>query len=683
MHRPISSPRLLPGTGSRSPRRARTLVGLAALLMLGALVAAPALAQRDARRFMPQPLPPPAASGPTTFLCDTPVDAPASVRMAYQEYYACATPILDGWLAEHADALDSLEVLYAQWLEGRRHDLRDQPAAAQWTRRHRVDFTPEEVQLTARQMERMGPDRQGVPVQVPGILQRLFVDRASERLFLTSSSEGLLSIDISQRYAFRYEGAVGSSGATDFFIVDGRTAYVEETSEEGGNRDLVVLDISDRSAPREIYRLHGILPASGGSTTFRTAMAKHRPTFAQYRLVREGLMGTQGCGAPPTVSTHPGVRCRPDGSCFRRESFAEAPEGAFCERVVAAPRPVPMARPGRPMPRPEPGVFEDEVVTRPMPRRAAGAVDLDSAGVGMGRGAGGAGSAPRSLEASSGAPAPTPMPSAAPAQRAPVADARAEAPRSRSAAEEAAPAGGAGGAGSLSQMMVVGSTLYVLSADHGIAEGWLTSFDISRPQRPTVAHVIRLDNGPEALQRHDSLLLIAGRDALVTASVAIANAPRLLGEYRQVCPVNFDPVVVQGSVAYRTIIVDQPRSMCSSRMEIIELSQPHQPMVRSQIPLQRPRGMAVLGERLFLADEREGVHFFDITDGVNPRLVATWAQRGVMDLVISGFDLYALSPDRVVTRYLGPLYGPHRNLQQAADQVDAITTVVSGPWRDR
>ncbi|MFW6369108.1 MAG: hypothetical protein ACOC0J_00820, partial [Myxococcota bacterium] len=237
------------------------------------------------------------------------------------------------------------------------------------------------------------------------------------------------------------------------------------------------------------------------------------------------------------------------------------------------------------------------------------------------------------------------------------------------------PEGGAGGAGSLSQMMLHGNALYVLSGNHGHSGGWLSTFDLTNPRRPAIAHVVKLDNGPEALQRHDNLLLVAGRDAMVTASLGLSTAPRLLGEFRQVCPVNFDPVVVQGSVAYRTIIVDQPRSTCSSRLEIIELSQPHQPVLRTTRPLARPRGLAVLGERLFIADEHQGVHVFDLTDPVNPGHAGLFSLPSVQDLVISGFDLYALAPNKVETFFVGPLYERGAALPNLMDRVQGVTTV--------
>ncbi|TXD33916.1 hypothetical protein FRC98_20040 [Lujinxingia vulgaris] len=162
----------------------------------------------------------------------------------------------------------------------------------------------------------------------------------------------------------------------------------------------------------------------------------------------------------------------------------------------------------------------------------------------------------------------------------------------------------------------------------------------------------------------------------MTASLGTPHAPRLLGEFRQFCPVNYDPVVVQGTVAYRTIIVDQPRSRCTSRLEVIDLSQPHSPTLRTTLPISRPRGLAVLGERLFVADEHHGVQIFDLSDPVAPSYAATWQIYGVKDLVVSDFDLFALSPNEVQTFDLAPLYQRDIDLQKVASETRGHLTVV-------
>ncbi len=236
------------------------------------------------------------------------------------------------------------------------------------------------------------------------------------------------------------------------------------------------------------------------------------------------------------------------------------------------------------------------------------------------------------------------------------------------------PQGGKGGAGSLSQMLVYQKTLYVMSTRPGLDRGWLTSFDITEPRSPRVEQVIALDNGPEALQLHDNLLLIAGRDAVITASLAIAQKPRLLGEYRQDCPALYDPIVVQGSIGYRTIIVTDPRSSCTSRLEVIDLSRPHQPKLLTTRPAITPRGLAVLGDHLFVADQNSGIKIFDINNPINPSEIWTLPMFGVKDLVLSDFDLYAMSDNEIRTFFVGPLYKKDAR-KDAAQKITGPATV--------
>ncbi|WP_158542622.1 hypothetical protein [Lujinxingia litoralis] len=597
-------------------------------------------------RPMPMPVPP-APPAQAQFICEVPTEAARSVQVAFEEYYSCVQPLAAEWLGAHPQHVPQLEAQYQAWLVARGHDLRDTPEAARYVRRNPVSFEDRPIELSAAQVAALAPNVSAEPARVRGQFERIFVDRQNKRLFLTTEEEGLVSLSIAQRYAYEVEGSSGHSGSKDFFVLDANHAVIEDAGEVGGARDLVVLDISDRENPREVQRLVGALPLASATVAYLSAIPATPPNFEQYRLMRQGKLRFSQCGQPPTVSSHPGVACRPDGSCYVTKAKAQ-PEIGICERQAIGGQPTLSPRTGMP-------------------------VEIDAEIMGFGRGGGGVMDRAPSMEAAE------PMRRSRERAAAP----RAAAPAPRAAQAQAMddlagpmPQGGAGGAGSLSQMMRHGNALYVLSATHNQAQGWLTTFDIANPRSPRLRHIIKLDNGPEALQRHDSLLMVAGRDAVMTASVANPLSPRLLGEFRQFCPVNRDPVVVQGTVAYRTIIVDQPRSRCNSRLEVIDLSQPHRPVLRTTVNVHRPRGLAVLGERLFVADEFQGVQVFDLADPVAPQLAATWQIHGVKDLVVSDFDLFALSPNEVQTFDLAPLYQRDADLRELAAQMRGYLTVV-------
>lgn len=585
---------------------------------------------------------PGAAQTSQSFTCEIPVAGAASVRAAFEEYYTCTESVFDEWLRMYPAEVAQLQQLYRAWQSGRGHDFRAKPQAARWVREYPVNFSDRRVELSSAQVRALAPTQSGEPVQVAGGFERLFVDRDNRRLFLTSEEEGLVSIRIAERYAYQLEGKVGQSGARDFFVYDKNTALVEEKNPKGGNRDLVVLDISDRANPREVSRLRGVLPEMSGSNAyFSRLMFESPPTFDQYWRILEGKMHSS-CGAAPTVSTYPGVHCRMDGTCYKVEQRTNAEEG-ICTRVV---EPEVVARPG---------------VRRPSLARGGPSIAMRDEGTWE--------QEARSVEQprlpTRPSPAPAASSSGAKRERAAAVDHAADAPE-----------GGAGGAGSLSQMMVYGSNLYVLSAAAGQREGWLTTFDLTNPREPRVRQILALDNGPEALQRHDNLLLVAGRDAVITASLGVEIRPRLLGEFRQNCPVNYDPIVVQGGIGYRTIIVAGRRIGCTSRLEVIDLSQPHQPVLRTTHAVGRPRGLAVLGDRLFVADEHAGVMVFDITDPVTPAVVGTWAMSGVKDLVLSDFDLFAMSGHEIQTFDVAPLYERGVQAKLAWEKIEGIRTVM-------
>lgn len=229
-------------------------------------------------------------------------------------------------------------------------------------------------------------------------------------------------------------------------------------------------------------------------------------------------------------------------------------------------------------------------------------------------------------------------------------------------AESAAPAsaterGGQGGAGSLTQMMAIGNTLYVLGAGGWSQNGFLNTFDISNPSAPVLVDVMALDNMPEALTKHDNLLLVAGLNGMAVVSIGEAQNPSLLSEFIPDCPQPAfgDPIVVKEDVVLRTVLGDNCWWL-GPRMEVIDLEDPANPTLIQNISLSSPMGVALLGDVLYIADIWEGVLVYDVRDPRAPRRLGVMESEQPKDLIIDGFDLYTLSETQIGVHYIAPLY---------------------------
>lgn len=597
----------------------------------------------DARSPMPRP---PVNPPVETFQCEVPKLMDAEARKPFDERNRCMKSFADQWFQRHPDTIATYSRLYQLYAYGFADDLRGSPDAGAWVEKHPTDFGRRSITLTEAQVREQLRFAQAAPVPIRGVLERFFVDRDNKRLFVTSSEEGLVSVDISKRFQFSKQGASGHRQMTDFFVYNSTIAFAEEKSEDGLSADLIVLDISDRVSPTEITRLRSVIPSATPTPTYFTSTPSRAPTFLEYVHIIEGRALTDSCQQAASRTFHqPNIHCYLDGRCFETVR-SQTRQGRCTTQPAALQQPRRQVRPQRRRVSPD----RDFMMEDSMPTTRGGSVgSLDGAAQERRR--------------------PTPR-SAASAPSAPAAEAEAEA--------GPMPQGGQGGAGSLTGMLAYNNHLYVLSGDHGQANGWLLTFDVSNPRSPSLRQVLQVENGPEALQRHDNLLLIAGRDALVTASVAQPGQTRVLGEHRQFCPVNYDPVVVRGSTAYRTIIVDRPWAQCQSQMEVIDLSRPHEPRVQFSANIARPRGLAVLGDRLFVANETVGVLVYDITDPNAIRNITTWQLPNVKDLVVSDFDLYALTSTQIDVFPIAPLYLA-RGWEKKADEVRPITVVGSRP----
>lgn len=547
--------------------------------------------------------------------CNIEVTAPQPIRAQFQDYYRCANEKFSEWMDNYPEREEQLRALHEAAERGKSLDLRGKPEAFEFAQQHPIDPDVPTVQLSASQVESLRPVTDGEVAAVEGPFQKVFVDRANNLMYLSSASRGLYSLDISERYDFDVRGLVESSGADDFFIVRNNIAYMED-KQDGEDGDLVVLNVANPDNPRELRRLEGVLPDLQLKNVPQDGSEGSTPNYATYENYMNGTSKLDTCMTDENRALLYGsIQCDQNDRCMTR-MMMDGPYGEDCIQQ----QPIwPMWQQRMPM-------MEPDVV-----------MSMDMAESTARRGFSGNSSGPSVAMAQ-------PVPPMTPPQ-----------PMNGSLANEAPsmPEGGAGGAGSLTQMMVIGNALYVLTTQGGNPNGYLTVFNITNLESPSLATLLKLNNGPEALSKSDDLLLVAGRDGIITASGHTPTRPRLLGEYRQMCPVNFDPIIMRGSIAYRTI---QASGTCNSMLEVIDMSMPHQPVLRSQITLSQPKGLATLGNLLFIADEAVGVRVFGLDDPANPADRGTLSMTRPKDLVISGFDMYTLSDSEVRATFLGEFY---------------------------
>lgn len=176
-------------------------------------------------------------------------------------------------------------------------------------------------------------------------------------------------------------------------------------------------------------------------------------------------------------------------------------------------------------------------------------------------------------------------------------------------------AGNTGKGGSMARFAIANNTLYTVD------NTTLKAYDISNPANPSSATEITLSQNPmlETIFYYQNKLFIGSRNAMYIYEVSNPLNPVHLSTYNHV--VSCDPVVVQGNTAYVTLRAGNNCGRTESFLEVIDITNPTNPVLVKSITMQSPYGLGVQGNTLFVCEGNNGFKVFDVSTPNNPVLV--------------------------------------------------------------
>ncbi|MEM7574736.1 MAG: hypothetical protein AAF433_17655 [Bacteroidota bacterium] len=161
--------------------------------------------------------------------------------------------------------------------------------------------------------------------------------------------------------------------------------------------------------------------------------------------------------------------------------------------------------------------------------------------------------------------------------------------------------------GSLARFTINNGTLYAVD------ESQLITLDLSNPAQPSRQAPIQLGWGIETIFPYGDLLFIGSRTGMHIYDGSDPLAPVQLSvfEHAQSC----DPVYVNGDLAYVTLRSGRDEDWCNTvtnRLEIVNVSDPTNPVLVEAYDLTFPAGLTVTDELLFLCEGDHGFKVFDL-----------------------------------------------------------------------
>ncbi|MEL6805112.1 MAG: hypothetical protein AAFO91_15175, partial [Bacteroidota bacterium] len=171
--------------------------------------------------------------------------------------------------------------------------------------------------------------------------------------------------------------------------------------------------------------------------------------------------------------------------------------------------------------------------------------------------------------------------------------------------ESAGPGRGAGIGGSLARFTINNGTLYTVDNSE------LKTFDLSNPSTPDERGTIQLGWDIETIFPSGNLLFIGSRTGMHILDGTDPLNPVQLStfDHAQSC----DPVFVKGDLAYVTLRSGVDEQWCNTitnRMEIVDISNPSNPVLIETYDLNFPAGLTVTDDLLFLCEGPFGFRVF-------------------------------------------------------------------------
>jgi hypothetical protein len=186
---------------------------------------------------------------------------------------------------------------------------------------------------------------------------------------------------------------------------------------------------------------------------------------------------------------------------------------------------------------------------------------------------------------------------------------------------------GIGIAGSLARFAVTQDFLYCLNNFS------LNLYDVTNASLPSNRGSILTGWGVETIFPYENKLFIGMQTGVSIYDNTNPTAPSLLSTVTHVT--GCDPVVVQGDYAYSTIHAGNFCGQNFNELNVINISDPLSPSIQKTYLLNKPYGLGIEGNHLFVCDDVSGLKWYDAADPVNLTLKKEIKAGATRDVILN------------------------------------------------
>jgi hypothetical protein len=183
----------------------------------------------------------------------------------------------------------------------------------------------------------------------------------------------------------------------------------------------------------------------------------------------------------------------------------------------------------------------------------------------------------------------------------------------------------AGQGGSMTRFAFHDDFLYVLSSTS------INVYDISNNSF-TQVNTVTVGRTMETIFANDEFLYMGATDAMYIYSLTSPSSPEFVFRYQHIT--SCDPVVVQGDIAYVTMRSGTACNAGSNALEILDISDPYNPQLLANHPMDSPHGLGVSGDLLFLCEGASGLKLFRLLNNGEIELIEQRSDFEAYDVIV-------------------------------------------------
>jgi hypothetical protein len=185
-----------------------------------------------------------------------------------------------------------------------------------------------------------------------------------------------------------------------------------------------------------------------------------------------------------------------------------------------------------------------------------------------------------------------------------------------------------GKSGSIARFAIKGDLMYAIDVNY------LRVFDITNSDHPVLVQSTEVDYGLETIFIYDNYIYLGAVDGVFVLDINNPTSPHQLQKMEH--HISCDPVVVQNDYAYSTQRVTSTGCgdhWMQSALAVYDVSEPNSAVLKNEITMNEPFGLAVEGNWLYVCDG--GIAVYDITNPANPVRKGTVMVNDPHDIILN------------------------------------------------